>query len=348
MDAGGAANIAPVAALFPRNDRRVYCSEASSRYFAAAGVEETTTWRNGVSVDAVLSDWHPDAVLCGTTRYLSLDREIVPAARAKGIFTVAVLDEWSRYAARFRRADRDLEFLPDAVCVPDELAVNEAAADGLPKGNLVITGSPALARVWELVERYRESDPERPAILADAPRPWIVFISETHATDFGSTTGTSGPLGAFLGYTEKSVAADLIAALNATGRPCTVIEKLHPSDPGLAKVVSLGPGQQWRTVTNCDLHPLLWHADVVVGMRSMALLESAIVGVPTLSYEPGEQPCPPATSARLGLVARAKNARELRDWIDAQWAATPRRRVPRPAFAPPDAAERVRQVVHRS
>jgi len=345
-DAGGAANIAPVAALFTPQERRVFCSAATERYFRDAGVDDVTPWDASRSVEHEIAAWDADAVVCGTTRYESPDRLFVAAARVAGVRSVVVLDEWSWYAHRFRREGADqLTYLPDAVCVPDAFARNEAAHDGLPLGRMIVTGSPALASLCDRIDRFLDVPPELPDVLAGAPHPWIVFVSETHAQDFGSAPGARGPFGAFLGYTERSVATSLAASLLSIGRPCTVIEKLHPAATGDPGPLHLAPKQLWRVAGRMPVVPLLWHADLVVGMRSMALLEAALCGRPVVSYQPGLLPdYEPATGERLGFVDSAKTEDELIEWLRARWDGAPHRRPSRPAFAAAGAAASVRDV----
>ena len=84
---------------------------------------------------------------------------------------------------------------------------------------------------------------------------------------------------------------------------------------------------------------MLWHSDAVVGMRSMALLEAALMGVPALSFQPGligEERC---TAVRLGLIPQTTRADEAKRWL----VETLRSRAPRipTTYTYSDAAERI-------
>lgn len=340
-DAGGGANTAPVARLLEADDRRVFCSAASERYFRDCGVDGATLWTEGHSVEGELDHWRPDAVLCGTTRYQSPDRDFVQTAATRGVRSVVVLDEWYRYVDRFADARGELRF-PTAIAVPDEIAASEAEAEGLPAGRLVVTGSPALAELCGSLDQFVSTPPPLPEVFSAEPRPRLLFLSETHAADFGARPGVHGLLGPFLGYTEHSVAHDLAQAIMTLGRACIVVEKLHPSDDEPRPVRSLAAGQVWHCQGNVPLRPFLWHADVVVGMRSIALLEAALAGKPVLSYQPGlVDNHPPVTSVRLGLVDVASDADGLIAWLDAHWSPGASARRSRPSFARPSAAANV-------
>ncbi|MBM3778444.1 MAG: hypothetical protein FJW23_09430 [Acidimicrobiia bacterium] len=345
-DAGGAANVAPVAARLPESGRRVVCSEATEHFFREHGLANVVRWAPGQAwetlVDGLTAD---DVVLCGTTRYGAPDRWVTPAARGRGAHTVAVLDEWHRYADRFRDGTGQLAWVPDVICVPDELARLEAIEEGLPAGRLAVTGSPALSSWWTRLERFEREPPPLPAGVA-GPRPWILFVSELHAVSSGTAPGTRGPWSGFLGFTEESVAADLAAVVAGLGRPCTVVEKLHPSAAdGNSAMPGLPDSQAWIRIGHAPIEPLLWHADLIVGMRSIVLLEAAMTGRPVLSCQPGlTAEHGPATAERFGFVPRAVNPGELERWLRRNWRGA-RRTIPRPAFAGPDAVDRVLEVL---
>jgi len=346
-DAGGAANVAPVAALFTPQSRRVYCSDTTERIFRDCGVSDVLSWPEGLEASAVLTASSPDVVLAGTTRYASPDREILRAAGAAGVPTVAVLDEWFRYAERFRESVDAPLVLPDRICVQDALARDEAMAEGLPTGALIITGNPALCALADRIERFAASPPALPGFLSSLPRPWIVFVSEPHAEACGNEPGSRGPWGPFMGFTEHSVAEDLASVLRGTGQPCTVIDKLHPVAPESDVAAPLvAQGQVWTRVGRVPTDALFWHADLVVGMRSVALLEAAMAGRPVISYQPGlSSYYGPATCERLGLVPSTRRREELQQWLQAHWVVDAPHRPVRPGFATAGAPDRVQDVL---
>ncbi len=348
-DAGGAANVASVAALLPQSQRHVYCTQATERYFHSYGIYDLTRWETAPTPAEVMDDVQPQAVLCGTAGYPSQDRALLREAQRHKAATVAILDEWYRYIERFLDPDDSEPYFPTVLCVPDDLARAEAAAAGIPEETMVVTGSPALAAVCDRVEGYEHTIPALPDIRPGTPRPWIVFLSETHAAGYSAHPGQRGPLGPFLGYTEWCVAADIVKALADIASPCTLIEKRHPSDTSPLRALSLAPGQAWRSVGRLALGPLLWHADLVVGMRSVALIESALCGRPTLSFQPGLlPPHQPSTAERVGLVESARSAADLIAWLRRNWHRSSCRRPVRPAFAAHDAAARVHDILLRA
>ena len=247
--------MAPVAALFPRQARRVYCARVTQRYFGACGVDDALTWDGLSSPFQVLHETRPDVVLCGTTRYLSPDRTLVAAGKQSGIRSVVLLDEWHRYAERFQDDSGTPLYLPDTVCVPDDLARRESILAGIPGELVEVTGSPALASLCDGLERYAVDPPPLPRILGDGPRPWIVFLSETHADDYGEGAGKGGPFGTFLGYTERTVAADLAEIVARTSGCRAPSSRSSTQPPATARLVGTSSVRRGAGCATCHCTP---------------------------------------------------------------------------------------------
>ena len=345
-DAGGARNLAPVAALAIAQGWRVTAigSHTTLPLFVEAGVAaRIAAVSDAASAAVLLGHLAPQAILCGTTRYRSAERHLIAASRALGIRSLVVLDELYSYRSRFADDADALTGLPDRVCCPNALAMTEAMGEGLPADRLCVTGSPALAALADRVAAFATAPPPPPTEWSagnNALR--LLFISETHHSDYGGAVGQAGPLGPFLGYTEAEVRRDLARALAGPAMPpCQVVEKLHPS----AAAGDLKPPEDaagpWRVVARTSLWPLLYHADLVVGMRSMALLEAALFGHRPLAYQPdliGEERC---TAVRLGLADAGRRSADLTGWLHRHRHRTPRGHPLRPPFAAATAAAQV-------
>jgi hypothetical protein len=341
-DAGGVANLVPLVAPLRARGRRVVAlsSAAHTKAFDASDARLTDVTPG--DVDAVVTRYAPAAAICGTTRYASPDRSLIAVARARGIRVTAVIDERYGYRQRFEVKAGEVETWPDAITVLDAASVAEAVSEGVPAGTLNVTGSPALARTAGLARAFAADPPPRPLWLPEGP-PIVVFVSETVAADYGTGPNSPGAMGAFVGYTEVTVLAALREALARLRVTCTVVEKLHPAAPDPAEAASGGVLQ----VRDVLLWPLMWHAHAVVGMRSMALLEARLLGVPALSYQPGLLGPERCTAVRVGLASATASANDAAEWARTMVTRTVRlHRPPLEAFefAPPDAADRVVRV----
>jgi hypothetical protein len=350
-DAGGARNLSPLLSYVQSEGFTpiLIASQETSVFFDSRGVKNIgpEDVNSEAAAVRILKETSPVAVVCGTTRYLSPERFLITAARRISIRSIALLDEWFNYYARFQKEGR-LAYLPDIICCQDEQARQEAANEGIPVDRLSVTGSPALSILTFKAEKFLCEPPDLPVFIRDEVRPIIIFIHESHSVDYGSKPGESGRLGKFIGYTEQTVRQDIFDTLKKIGKSCTVIEKLHPAYSE-NKLTPLGDEVvKWITLPKADLWPLLWHSDLVIGMRSIALLESAILGCATVSYQPnliGPQLC---TAVRLKLIHGIESKDELYRWINGQFAAKPQRAgkfVKRFAFVKDNVLENITELI---
>lgn len=297
-------------------------------------------------VAEVLGATMPDVILVGTTARESFERALTLEARRREIPSVGVVDERYGHGRRFSDDNGRLRYLTDLVTVMDEECERDAAGEGIPADRLRVTGSPILSYLAYHAGAYRQS------LAAGRTRPaegWrqVAFISETFSRDNGSGPGQRGLLGPFLGFTEETVRRDLLAELEDLGLPTVLIEKLHPSDASEPVEQRIGDKLVWRQLRDADLWSLVVQSDVVVGMRSMALLEAALLGCRVASYQPnlvGEDRC---AAVRFGLAAKLSNPSELKTWLTENLAAgSPWQslRIDLP-FLRRDAAERVAELV---
>lgn len=245
------------------------------------------------------------AIVCGTTTYPALERSLVYEANLRGIRSIVVLDEWYYYVNRFIVEGVDGPVYPNIIAMQDDYSRELAIAEGIPASCCLVTGSPQIEWLITQIGMFQQSPPRRPEVYGDADKV-LVYVSETHAEDYGSEEGGRGALGDYLGYTEHSVRDDILSAFTAECRDVCIVEKAHPSaDPssiaGLLR--NSAGGVPFQCVTDAALWPMIWHADAVIGMRSYALLEAAMFGKPTYSYQPNvRSTAVPCTAAVLGLA----------------------------------------------
>jgi len=342
-DAGGARNLASVAeGCRWRADFFVYGNTVTAPIFEEGRLEvQLVAQSDAAAATSLLRQIEPDVVLCGRTRHVSFDRRLIGASIAVGCPSVVVLDEWYNYLESFQNELGTLEYLPDRICCQDVMNREEAISAGVPARTLVVTGSPSLSALADRVMAFVNNPPPLPDCwrnVGDATR--VLFLSETHAADYGASLESPGPMGPWLGYTEYDVRTMLGDVLARLSGKFAVVEKLHPGALTVPPLLeTLAP---WQTIANAPLWPILWHADRVVGMRSMALLEAAMMGHRPLSIQPnllGQENC---TAVRLNLADSARNAEEVMKWL-----AAPKMRASplRPPFAAEDASANVFNII---
>jgi len=337
---GGAKNIALVAKEFGQKAVfKIFSSKGATQILQRTGLafEQADQIEQLSEARELLYVIRPTVILTGRgIQPNSLERLLVRAARDIGIPSVGLIDEWYDYRANYSDKTGSWDSLPNIICCPDEQARREAAGEGLPTEGLLVTGSPALAAVFDRREKYRAFPPSRPSMLPpEGSGPMLVFLSEViqsnpdaTSPDTGARLGGNSP-----GYNEYSVRQDLRNILESTFEAVTVIEKLHPSaDPGNYPAIK-SSSVDWRTVLDADLELLCWWADMVVGMRSAALIDARLLGTSTVSFQPGlvgENRC---TAVRKGMVPCFLSRNSFQTWLQDRACSPEKDFIGRPEFA---------------
>jgi predicted glycosyltransferase len=291
-------------------------------------------------ISRILDKYNPDVVLSGRSiKRTSAERLFIICSRARGIPTVAIVDDWYDYRENFCDEQNNLTHLPDIVCCPDDQAKREAIADGLPREILKVTGSPALTALYEKLDQYSKSPPPCPDVIRKCSKhPIILFISEEIAA---IKSNHSRDNEYFLGYDQHSVREDLVEILSHQFDKCSVIEKIHPETRGESYSRIEKANVDWWTLNNDDIYSLCWWSDLVIGMRSMGLMETAILGKPTVSYQPNllqENRC---TAVRKDLIRCCQSASTLQKWLDSYELDRKRQHLERPSYANEDSIQTV-------
>jgi hypothetical protein len=286
-DAGAGAALAPVVRALIHDGRLRVSTVAAGK---AAAVFE----RHGLpviafperpgadEVAALLARERPLLVLTGTSFKPERDALFWRAAAELGIPTVGVVDHWVNYVERFS-VQRPFDTLPDVIAVMDEFTARRLRELGCPAERVRVTGQPyfdELAAEGAAVLR----DEARRELGIDARRTVVAFASEPQARYAGASSNDPG----YLGYTEHDVLALVRAALADVAPAALLVVKLHPlEDPDAFHDLADGEGAPMiRVLRTYPVAHLISAADVVVGMTSVFLLESAVLGVPTISIRP--------------------------------------------------------------
>ncbi len=193
---------------------------------------------------------NPELLLAGTSMGDSPDKRLLEELQVPSVY---VMDFWGNYRARFSNA------LPTKLCVIDEQSKRDALAEGFPGGSVVVTGNPYFEHFADAVTREHEA------------RELILFVSQPVRADVGPTYG----------FDEYQTLEGIIDALPEGYR---LGIRLHPRDD----VHKYGRYLNDRVyVTQGSLEKVLSSAGLVVGMFSPVLMQAALAGKLTVSYQPG-------------------------------------------------------------
>lgn len=296
----------------------------------------------------LLEQIRPDALLCGTSvNGRDDEKTFISAARQLGVPSVAVLDFWSNYAARFttRPPDGPFDALPDVITVMDECAAEDLRGIGIDAKSIHITGQPAFDRLHEEAPPLSKRAELRTRIGCPSERHLILFASQP-CSEIATKAGY-----AVLPYDERDIVQTFCEEIKAHPAANELFLWIRPHPREL-------PGKFAQHDSSCIYagmagdSVLAQHAaDGVAGMCSVFLLEAALIGKSVLSLQPGETgPSPlPLDRLRLGTACLDKNIRPaIRQWLD-QWHGITRVEIPPAggALRTPDASHHVVEELRR-
>lgn len=294
----------------------------------AAGVIDVDFWQERLDID------QPDFIITGTSGDDFSERYLWEAARSKGVPSFAILDQWINFGLRFSpynlnekdeyERKRQHPYLPDHIMVMDEEARQDMIQAGIPADRVLVSGQP----YFDLIARQCGQDNSRlimetkAALQVKADEYVVVFVSESISQDYRVEPGDEP----YWGYDEISILTEVVQALIPLGREAAIhlLIKKHPlerSDNYLKILNSTDCGNLRYQVVEGNLDPwsVILAADLVCGMSSMLLLESILLGKPTLSVQIGLSRDNPLVLDKKGVLAsildRDGLERSLRDII---------------------------------
>lgn len=273
-----------------------------------------------------IDSFAPDLILTGTSEKDN-NNPIIPeqiltqAGKAKQIPSLAIADYWVTYKWIFGELTPGQEFiyLPNKVAVMNEQQLQIMLKEGFPREIIEITGNPHFDEPISLKETFSQQDRQR--IRSELgildPTYLIQFVSQPIEAVYGNESDPR-----FIGYTEKTVLRDLIESLTKIKRPeagLSLLVKVSPkreTKQDLEKVV--GESQQTHRV-DCqiivdqeyDTLYALAASDLVVSPFSMALIESSILGRPTVSLQPGLKVEDKVDPSLEGVTARIHRKEDI-------------------------------------
>ncbi|CAK0778741.1 hypothetical protein CCP3SC1_990005 [Gammaproteobacteria bacterium] len=284
---GSAAALAPVVRAL-REGAGISCLvfglEHAAQSWAMLGVTAQTV-TSFTEAQPYLAAVQPSMLLTGTSFDAVGDGQFWNWAREQGIPSVAFVDHWINYHQRFSSSpDCPFDCLPGQIAVIDALMARRLIEAGCPEERIIITGHPG----WdEFIQRrgYRALG-LRQKLAGDSTL--ILFASEPLARFYGSMGSCNG-----LGYTERDALTLLFNVLETIAEVrkenYTVAVKPHPREDPLAltDLFVTTHGRVQAKLVEGNRIELASAAEVVVGISSLLLYESALMGRPVVALQPG-------------------------------------------------------------
>jgi len=247
---------------------------------------------------------------------------LVDVARTRGIVSLGVVDMAVNADRRFRgRSDNPLRYAPDWLAVTDSSTAIAYISLGYPADRLLICGHPHYDKVRARRDIFLNQDrnEQRQACYPQAPtgRPIWLFLAEgidqlDPAVSFRSPDYTLHGRGEhdFRGVIVLEEVLDAAAELSP--RPWVVL-RLHPKNR-VEEFVSLMP-ELGMISQSGDPLSLVWAADLVLGMTTMLLLETYLLGRPHFAILPRVAERAWLYTLNEGLTQSVYTRRALRDML---------------------------------
>jgi hypothetical protein len=294
-EAGGAEALAPVIKRLNHSyNVLLLAKDYAMPVFQRHNLEHETysTHSHETLVTLIRDYWRgimPDVVLTSATSLPWNDmteRLLWRWAHEHSIPSIGVIDQWQNYGLRFSgcNSDEHLTYLPTRITTLDDRARQEMIKEGIPEELIAVTGQPALDVLFEERKAFTPSDRKvvREKIGVEQDSLLVVFVSEALKRDFADS----------LGYTEKSTLEFLMRTLSAIVEEIDIklhlVVKLHPQNTPL-DFAGLDFSQTRLKFPISMIRqeirprPLALASDLVVGMTSVLLVESILLGLPTIS-----------------------------------------------------------------
>jgi len=241
--------------------------------------------------EEILKKEHPLLVVAGTS-LSNIDRYFIVAAKNAHIPTMTVADQWFYYTERFLIKDKNIDCYPDTLCVMDENAKNEAVEEGFEPDRIDVTGNPYFDDIFILKGSFNNKKvfEFKRSLGVREDEFLITFASEPMENSEDDIYEVRNEWG----YSEKTVVSELLSALkNISARRnikiCLII-KLHPLEikSNFDRIKNNFHSEHIRIIISYDAEPrkLILSSDLVVGMSSIFLIESVLLGKLVLSLQP--------------------------------------------------------------
>jgi hypothetical protein len=212
-------------------------------------------------ISKIIKKTSPDMIVTATSHRLSVDKLLVRAAKRHGFVSASLVDYWSNYRFRF---GKHLEYLPDYVLAIDREMKKQMIKEKIPPGRIIITGNPAFDSL--LKNKIQKTDKDK-----------VIFYSQPFSELKDKT------------FNEVKILQDLLYVLEKNFPEKKVIVKFHPAEKNYKKFDNLirSSGLKIKKDTKSEIDLLSKKAELVMGINSMALFLSVLMGKKVLSYQPG-------------------------------------------------------------
>jgi hypothetical protein len=275
-DPGGAKPCLSLAKKWQESDEVLVCSDRDYAFFEMFGV--LVRHCTGADAPSILDDFQPQSLYTGTSYTSKIEIDFLQAAKYRSIPTTSIVDHYTGFRERFESNEGVI--FPDQIDVLDERARDLAIEAGLPANSLQVTGNP----YHEFLRKWR-SHLTKEQVFEQLGIPVSYAKTILFAPDPLSNAGGEEKFGT----DEVGILGLLLEALGETLKPILLLIKAHPNQSidylktGLKILPKNVHVHLVPSGNDAILNDLIKQVDVVVGMFSSILIESAILETNTLA-----------------------------------------------------------------
>lgn len=284
------------------------------------------------NIKIFLEGLNPDFILTATSADDFTEKYLWKAGEQLGISSFAILDQWMNYSIRFsdyKVSDIANEkillhtYLPTKILVMDEFAKEEMIREGFESDKIIISGQPHFEN---LRNKYKNiSNNEKLKFYTDLKiennELIILFASENTSKSYNEKDADKH----YWGFTERTILKIILKTISEVClfqkrvRKIRVIIKQHPKEDinNWNDIVENFNHNHIKinVISEGDSMKLAKLSNIVIGMSSMLLIESAMLGLPIASIQIGLARDNPFIFDRIGKVKSILMEEELKTFI---------------------------------
>lgn len=280
-----------------------------------------TLKQNFASIEKSFVKTKPNVVLIGTSLGYSLENVLVMLAQKYNVPSIAVLDSWVSYSKRFSglSSGEKFRYLPNIVCVMDDIAKNEMINEGIPPDRIRVTGNPYFDNFREEIMVYLS---EKSNFLKDKGLASDVLIVSFFSQSIDKSFGSNNKNPNFLGYTQFDAFRLLINTLSEIKKnkelKIALIVRPHPKEESDSYDFFKNETNDISLIIDNDNEhrKVLAISDIICGMFSSILIEAYMFGKKIISIQPNLSKSNPFVLSRLGIVNTIRTSEELKRQLE--------------------------------
>lgn len=321
-DPGGANTIIPLVEPLKEKgyETRLFGKDVALEKYLKAGLSSLNIIDfvkiiNLKSIEDFLMHEKPDFIITGTSADDFTEKYIWKAAEKLNIPSFAILDQWTNYGIRFSKYkiseireysnDKKHLFLPSKILVMDDYAKKEAIKNGLESLRILVTGQPYFETILKEKKKIsQETILKIKEKLGINESDFIItFASEPLSKDYNNAEN-------YWGYSELTIFKEILESLKIISfkynKNVCIIIKLHPRED-IDNYKDMIPSFKEEKINiiidkNSYSWDLILASDLICGMSSMFLIESVVLGKPTISVQIGLNRVNPFILDRRGIL----------------------------------------------